>query len=182
MICTAKKASRRRLFFALWPDDATRGRIAECQQPFRTLPARWIRVENLHITLAFLGSIETERVVDIVRAATTVNGRRFDLRLNTVHSFHRSEMLWLSPSQTPQALIQLVDSLKEALQPFGFKPERRQFRPHVTLARKFSHRTAAQNVTAIEWQADRFSLIESQVGSSGSHYYLCQSWPLKPLV
>jgi 2'-5' RNA ligase len=51
-----------RLFFALWPDDAVRARLTGVVDSLRrTVSGKWVKPDNLHITLAFLGDIESER-------------------------------------------------------------------------------------------------------------------------
>ena len=97
--------------------------------------------ENLHITLAFLGSID-EQAFDCVRtAARGLQAEPFDLVVDRAGWWRRTGILWLAPSRAPAALNRLVKSLWAALEPCGFWPDYRDFHPHLTIARV---RTARQ--------------------------------------
>jgi 2'-5' RNA ligase len=72
----AARPAVRRLFFALWPSDAVRARLAQEAQSHAGL-GRAIPVRNLHITLVFLGGVQEERVVEVLQAAALSEGVRF---------------------------------------------------------------------------------------------------------
>ena len=51
----------KRLFFALWPEDSTRAELTAAMRRLQPeVTARWVMPENLHMTLAFLGDVETD--------------------------------------------------------------------------------------------------------------------------
>lgn len=52
----------RRLFFARWPDDATRVALESARNALFPLAGRPVEAANLHVTLAFLGSADETRL------------------------------------------------------------------------------------------------------------------------
>jgi 2'-5' RNA ligase len=79
-------------------------------------------------------------------------------------------VLCLVATQRPPAVVELVSSLRAALAKEGFTPEAREYRPHVTLARKVRQARKVAVTPVITWPADRFALVRSVVGPSGSRY------------
>ena len=72
-----------RLFFALWPDDATRLALAEwCRRIQRVTNGRPTRAETIHQTLAFLGDCEPACLAEIEAAAGRMPPRPFELVLD----------------------------------------------------------------------------------------------------
>jgi 2'-5' RNA ligase len=175
-----ERERRHRLFFALWPDDATRGRIVEATAAHvRAAAGRTTPHENLHVTVEFLGSIAESRVVRVAQAAAQVASPPFELVLDRVEHWRRQRILSLDPSDSPPALDRLVARLRQALAAFDFTVESRPFRTHVTLARDArAPRGVASAIEPIVWRVSELSLIESVTAPQGSRYSRLQSWPL----
>ncbi|NNF62529.1 MAG: RNA 2',3'-cyclic phosphodiesterase [Gammaproteobacteria bacterium] len=171
----------KRLFFALWPDEetgdsilrATRSVVADSE-------GRPVLPQNLHITLAFLHSVDSETVACVEQAATRVTTSAFDLVLDRVGFWHRSRILWLAPAPEEVAAPGiLADALWRELEVCGFSAERRRYRPHVTLARKAQHAVYATAVPKVRWRADSFCLVESITGQRQSEYLILRTFPLR---
>jgi 2'-5' RNA ligase len=172
------RSSGSRLFFALWPDDATRDAIETSVEAAVTAsggrPTPWA---NLHITLAFLGRVEAPRV-EPLRALQAAGAVAFELVLDRLEYRIRARMLWLAPSAVPAPLVELERRLWQALRPLGHERERRPFRPHMTVARRARPpRGTAQPVT---WRVESYSLVESLPGDSGSRYIRLHDWQIAP--
>jgi RNA 2',3'-cyclic 3'-phosphodiesterase len=168
----------RRLFFALWPDDAVRSRL-EVLTADLSVAGRAIAGRNLHLTLAFLGSVNevTQRCVE--QAARTLPAHSFDLVLDEVGWFRRPRVLWVGASRTPEALAELVARLNESLAGCGFAPETRPFRAHVTLARKVGRGPPKpEPISPIAWPVSALVLVESMVASTGAEYHPLARWPM----
>jgi 2'-5' RNA ligase len=89
---------------------------------------------DLHVTLHYLGDYETETVAPVLER---VEGGAFDLRLRGPGHFAlkgRRKILWIGV-ETNTPLMALHAQVAAALAPLGYEPERRPYRPHVTLAR-----------------------------------------------
>jgi 2'-5' RNA ligase len=171
--------SGQRYFFALWPDKAVRDRLSALAQTSQPEKGRRHSVDDLHITLVFLGQIVPSQLRCIEDVADTIRGRVFELSIDHTGYWPRPRIFWASPRETPQALSQLVADLNNGLMGCGHEPERRSYKPHVTLYRK-AHRTfPTQLAEPIIWQVNEFVLASSaNPDSSGTRYQVLRRWGL----
>jgi 2'-5' RNA ligase len=143
------------------------------------MTARWIRPENLHMTLAFLGDVEADRLESLVKAADAVRSRSFALQLDRIEHWRKPQVICLTPTSTSPIPGQLAADLATQLRDAGFELEKRPYRAHLTLARKAVYLPAdARLDQPILWQSTAFVLVESDRDTQGSHYTLLKSWPL----
>lgn len=171
-----------RLFFALWPEDDVRQAITE---HFRAMPQSKLqgskmRPDNFHITLHFLGNVDDAMAECVHRAALTVQGSSFELTLDQLGHFYKSQVFWLGSHQLPPAMLALHQQLGEALKTCGFEPETRPYAPHVTLMRKLRAPGDIPEVAPIHWPVQSFALIESVNDAEGVHYQPRQKYFLNP--
>ncbi|WP_373046429.1 RNA 2',3'-cyclic phosphodiesterase [Vulgatibacter sp.] len=131
-----------RLFVAVDPSQAVADGLARLIEQGRKLApdAKWVRPENTHLTLAFLGNVEGELAPAIAGALRTVAPahRPIELRARGVGSFggqRRPRVLWVGLEGESEALASLQRDVEAALVPLGHRPEERAFHPHLTLAR-----------------------------------------------
>lgn len=171
--------ARRRLFFALWPDEAVRARLAALQAELPQVTGRWVHPEDLHITLQFLGPVEPGRQACIAEAARAVRGEPFELEIDRLDFWPRPRIAWAGPEGVPPALQRLVEQLARNLEACGFEPEKRPYRPHVTLLRKTTPAAAARLPEPIRWPVDHFVLVESRPGGDPPHYRPLEGWALE---
>jgi 2'-5' RNA ligase len=99
--------------------------------------ARWTPVENLHLTLRFIGEVPEPDFHDIAEALSTIEGAPFSIRIKGVGQFgdrRRAKMLWagIEPAEQVQLLRNRVENRLTRL---GLEPEGRKYMPHITLAR-----------------------------------------------
>ena len=156
-----------RLFFALWPDDATRARLAELQAHVH---GKLTHYDNLHITLAFLG----EQPADLLPVLRALLDRqpRLDivLTLDRLGYFRRKRIAWAGPHAIPDALHELVHNLRQELTSEAVTfDQRAEFKPHATLARDAD---APSDIAfdPIVWHANRIVLVQSITQADGVHY------------
>jgi 2'-5' RNA ligase len=104
----------------------------------RITEIRWLRKENLHLTLKFLGNIAESQVEPITAALRhplglfspcTISAKG----LGVFPDFRRPKILWVG--LTGDQLVQLAAEIESALMPNGFTPENRAFTPHLTIGR-----------------------------------------------
>jgi len=170
---------RQRLFFALWPDDATRDALAVvARDALGCADARLVAAENLHLTLAFLGSVERSVGACAERAACRISAPAFTLELVHAGRWPRARVLWSAPVETPAALSGLASALNGALRDCGYTPDARPFRAHVTLARKVRAKFAEIAHAPVRWRVTAFHLVASQTHPDGARYRCVRSWPL----
>ena len=106
------------------------------------LPVKWVRPENIHISLKFLGEVDDAREAELRAALKQAAGARGEPRSLTLQvrgfgvfpDYHRPHVLWAGVTPEP-GLELLQHGVEQAFAPLGFPPEGRPFRPHVTLGR-----------------------------------------------
>jgi 2'-5' RNA ligase len=171
-----ERPDRRRVFFALWPDDATRGAISRAtREAVRSSGGRPIAKERLHVTVAFLGEL-TGAGLEAARAVPPIRVGAFELLLDTLGVWPESKILWLAPSSPPDALGELEGRLWDALIERGFRSEERVYRPHVTLARRA--RAVDANIEPVRFPVGELALVESFPDGRNVHYEVLERWPL----
>lgn len=170
----------RRLFFALWPGEPLRQALAERVAALvRPGAGRAQRPDQLHVTLEFMGSVPVVRLPDLVEAAAAVRAEPFELVLDALEYWRRPQVLCLVAHEIPAALAGLVQALRAGLAARGFDPERRPFRPHLTVARKVARPPDLAPTDPCRWPATDFVLVESITERSGSLYRPLAAWPLQ---
>lgn len=161
---------RLRLFYALWPDEATRKALAKWRH---VLKGRLVPVHNLHITLAFLGNQPAHLLPDLRSALESLDSPPMTLRMDILGHFSRSRVAWAGMSVIPAELQQLHDTLQQELKRGDIRyDEHPQFVPHLTLARDAA-RPGDVAVEPVEWLADHVALVVSPM--NGSPYRLLAS-------
>lgn len=114
---------------------------------------RWVRPEAVHLTLKFLGNVPSARIEKIVTALRQASGpvAAFSFRVvgaGCFPNYSRPRVVWAGVDDAGGALRSLQKALESALAPLGFEPERRPFKPHLTLGR-VQRRASAADVRAI---------------------------------
>ena len=167
-----------RLFFALWPDDATRLALAEwCRRIHRVTKGRPTRAETIHQTLAFLGDCEPARLAELEAAAGRVPLRRFELVLDRAGLWNHNRIAWAGASTVPPELDALVAELRAALAEARFAIDHKRFVPHITLVRKARPGAALPALEPIRWPVTGFVLVRSVLRPDGSDYAIQRRWP-----
>jgi 2'-5' RNA ligase len=184
-----------RLFVALEIPSAVRDRFAALIHELRALQLkssakkpRWVRPENLHVTLKFIGHIELVKL-DPIRA-TLANVRSeapADLQFRGLGFFpnaKRPRVLWAGTATSPN-LAAIAGDVDASLAELGIPAEERAFTPHLTLARCEPSGISAALSAAVERDSARdfgelrtnqFHLIESKLKPSGAEYTTLQSF------
>ena len=168
-----------RLFFALWPDAQVRSGLAAIRAGLPEFSGKATHVEDLHVTLVFLGALQQERGPCLERVAGEVRGEPFELSIDQVGYCSRPRILWSGPSHPPAALQRLVRDLQKELIGCGFKPERRPYSPHITLARKGQPQRFKGLERALRWPVTEFALVVSRLGGEPPRYRVLKRWSLE---
>ncbi len=170
-----------RVFFALWPPEETAGKLAGLAETYAAIAGgRPTRCATIHLTLAFIGDVPLDRLVDLERAARKVRAEAFDLTLDQFGLWRHNRIFWGGCSVVPPALADLASALSVALQAAGFDVAdgRRNFFPHVTLVRKVK----ALDVPlppgqTLPWRCTKFVLVRSDLSDSGASYQVLAEFP-----
>jgi 2'-5' RNA ligase len=186
-----------RLFVALEIPSAVRDNLAAFLSEMRALTeklgerrVRWVRPENLHVTLKFIGEVADTKLADIRTALSSVPSvAPIDVRFRGLGFFpneNRPTVLWAGLDASPH-LSTFAGDIDGALTAMGIAREKRAFVPHLTLARfaaPFLHeklRAAIQKNGERafgSFQASEFHLIESKLKPSGAEYTSLTSFRL----
>jgi len=157
-----------RLFYALWPDEATRKALSLWQS---NISGRKVAPENLHITLIFLGEQPVGIVPELSRILESVSCRAIRLKLDKTGYFSHRRICWAGMKQIPGNLIQLHKELVCTLSEKAVSFDRHnRFFPHITLARH-SSRIRIADMQPVIWDASHLVLMKSHFmqNKKGSH-------------
>lgn len=178
----APREAARRLFFALWPDETMRQTLAQAtRKAARASGGRPVPADNLHVTLAFLGSVPERRLPElatIARAAALGAERRLELAFDRLEYWRAAHLLCASPAETPAAVAALARRLQDRLAAGGFAPDLKPFRPHVTVARKVVRASDVERMHPVLWRFAELALIESRTLPAGALYSVVESYAL----
>lgn len=157
-------------------------RIAKGVRDATDTRAGWVRAENYHVTLRFLGEIDPLLTVELERISRRVAGRLepFTLildRLGCFPSVERPRILWIGGEASP-VFHGLASSLRHELRTLDFPPERKPTVAHVTLARIKGRPDPelprilddSHPISELEVRADRIALMESVLTPGGAVY------------
>jgi 2'-5' RNA ligase len=168
-----------RTFFALEPGPETALAIESWRSLSWPALQRPIPAANFHLTLAFLGDISESQLETLAQRSGELKAGGFELTLDCLGYWNKPQILWLGPSNTPQALQYLATSLGKAAVSSGVKVGKRDYQPHLSLARRVSPEPAAAlTQPRFSCHFDSFALYESIRGRDGVRYRAMASWPL----
>jgi len=168
----------KRLFFALCPDNRARKQINGLNQSISSADLKKVNSANLHLTLVFLGQVDSQAEAKIKERANDINIQPFSLHFEQLDFWKKPRILCLTSQQYDPQLLILVNALKTIAQQCDIETEDRPYRPHITLARKASQ-NINRKIGGINWQAHSFCLLQSCSTPTGVNYQILQSWELK---
>jgi 2'-5' RNA ligase len=166
-----------RLFTAIEIPETVRAHLSLLQSG--VAGARWTPIENLHLTLRFIGEVDEATANDIDEVLIDLLGQAFDMTLKGVGEFGGREARSLWAGVAPNAALQrLAAKIESALQRMGRPAETRKFAPHVTLARlkdaplaKVHEFLSANNLfDSGGFRVSAFTLFSSHQTAKGSLY------------
>jgi RNA 2',3'-cyclic 3'-phosphodiesterase len=182
-----------RLFVGIAVPEEVAIRVRVLVDKLKPLAAlRWSQVADLHVTTKFIGEQPPTRVAEIERALGALPARDpFVLSIRGMGWFPHADaprVLWVGVD-APPGLSELATDAERALAPLGIAIERRQYSPHVTLARVTigarleALRQALVALPSTEFGAfivDRFTLYESRLSDKLARYHPLASFSLVP--
>ena len=151
-----------RTFVAIELDDELKRPLAVLQDRLRPhCPGlRWVGPAKIHLTLKFIGEIGEDRIVEISTALDELAAqcRPFQIAIEQVGVFGQDgpvKVVWVGVSDDEDGALPRCHALCERLlEPLGIPPERRPFRPHLTLARNREVRQSETIRRAVEPHAE----------------------------
>src|SRR5262245_41023481 len=171
-----------RLFIAVFPPADIQTAAYRAADPLRPGhdAVAWVRKENLHYTMRFLGEVDeagATRAAAAVREAAASRAK-FGAALGGFGAFpsaKRARVLWIGMMQGAEPMRLLASALDKALTRHGFEPAEESFEPHLTVGRvrapgDWTARLLDAPTVEARFQVDRLKLVKSVLSSSGSHY------------
>lgn len=185
-----------RLFVGIEVDAAVRREtaraIAALRPQLESLDLRWVAVENLHLTVRFIGHVTPERSPPLIAAlGQPVTTASFDVTFSGGGRFPARggpRVLWIGLTRGLADLTALHEEFNRRVEPFGYRPEERPFSAHLTLARvkdasgRDGHRVddalARVVIGPLAQRVDHVTVFESVLSSRGPRYQRLARLPL----
>ena len=175
-----------RAFIAIELPDSIRSLLDQVQQELKSLrlKARWVRAENIHLTLKFLGDIDAGDIDNIggAMADTAADSAPLALKIGGIGFFpgiKRPRVIWVGLGGDIPNLLNLQRNLEDRLVPVGYAKEKRSFKAHLTLGR-IRQAANPETIRRIlkeyielgdhQFMADRIILFKSVLKPSGAVY------------
>ena len=177
----AMPAAALRVFFAVWPEPSLGAALAAlAAEVAREAGGRPTALENIHLTLAFLGAQPVPRMAALCALAARVGGHSFVLTLDEIGCFRKAGIAWLGASAPQLELIALQQRLASELRARRFPVDERPYAPHLTLARRVEVGIRRSLSAPIVWKVGSFALMASETTARGPSYRSLAEWPLAP--
>lgn len=169
-----------RLFVAITMPESTLDHLQRISSD--VAGARWLRPEQIHLTLRFIGEVDGAMFRDIGEALFEIDIEPFEVSLEGVGVFPARKdprILWVGMSKT-EPLMHLQKKIESVLVRAGVKPDGRRFTPHVSIARlrdirmsKVADFIARNSMFKAEpFTVNNFCLVSSHLGSEGASYQI----------
>lgn len=178
----------KRLFVALELPDGCRECLVALGRPMHDV--RWLDKDQLHLTLAFLGSVTTEEESSVRLQLAEIRVPPFFLAIQGVGVFgsETPSVVWAGVGKGHPHLFALHKRVHDALCAAHLDPELRPFHPHITLARVKNVPAQVLRPFLRDHENEEFCLVpmtsfalySSQPGSSGYRYTVEQRYELSP--
>jgi len=184
---------RKRIFIAINLPQNIKEELFNISHELKEIPAKWVKKENLHITLEFLGYLTDEEIAKTIHVTEKVAHTHspFKVSLKKISYVPENKipprMIWVIGESKELSLLQknLHDALKE--NNLIFSPEER-FIPHITLARirkwewkkiEPEERPEVERELNLSFKVNSFEIMESHLKREGPEYFVLKSWNLK---
>jgi len=182
-----------RTFIAIAIPETVRQQIGKLQSELKTIggKVRWVKPDSMHLTLKFLGEVpegDIEKIGNQVQQAIE-SVEPFALQIVGSGCFPNSKrprVLWLGISGRADVLKKLAERIEANLVKLGFRRERREFTPHLTLGRVKSISGIApliEKMGLLDFDSEPFEVREilvmkSDLKPTGAEYSVLRKIPL----
>lgn len=175
-----KNDQKQRIFIALKIPLEIRKKLYQVQKKYRKLNVRWTPLENIHLTLAFLGNIWPEEITKTSNIVEEVGERYEPFKLQTIKACagpnpKNPHLIWVELKENNN-LAHLVEDLRQEI-PYGHlkdeKPKR-VFHPHITIARNRGEGSIPKIACPLDlkFKAETINIMKSELKPNGAKYSL----------
>jgi 2'-5' RNA ligase len=186
---------RIRAFIAVSVSDEIRSAVHSVETELKSVGAdiKWVRPENVHITLKFLGNIRQEDLEGLKSALTgAIEGEcAFEATVDGLGTFPRGggkpRVVWMGLEAGVEDLTRLAAIVEDACASVGFERERRPFAGHLTIGRsrrgggrlrELAERVPQVRFNPLQLKVDEVNLVRSRLSPEGPTYTVLESFTL----
>ncbi len=187
----------KRVFVAIDISDEARRIVAARISAFRndasSSAIKWIRPDNLHLTLQFVGDVDNGQLQPVVNSVKKISEqfRKFRLSLQGVGAFpspSKARVLWIGIHDEDSNCVKIKESLEHEFRQLGIAGDRKPVTPHLTVARIKDPRAARPLIEKylntefepIDFDVAKIVTYESKLLPTGSIYSKIATLALDP--
>jgi len=148
---------------------------------------RWVEAHNMHITLSFIGEVDEGTAEELHEALCQIQFDPFTLSLEEMGCFETRgapKVIWADVKGEVDTLTRLHHKVLNAVSNAGLKPERRKYKPHVTVARLrattneriFDYLESHNGLKTNPFTCRHFSLYQSHLTRHGPEYEVLERY------
>jgi 2'-5' RNA ligase len=184
-----------RCFIAIPLPTDTHQELSKIQSQLKETEADvgWVRSDNIHLTLKFLGEVEETKIKTISQELKKLISKHtcFETmlgKLGTFPTLSNPRVIWIGVSKNEDKINKLQQNIEEILEPLGFAKETRFFHSHLTLGRVRSKKNIQKLIEKIKIlpfpqfkpiTVDRIILFQSILKPTGAEYTALNEFQLK---
>jgi 2'-5' RNA ligase len=147
---------------------------------------KWVEPENLHLTLHFLGSLDDEKIKQVIEEAQKIVSKysAFEMSLGIIGCFpdpKRPRVIFVEAIESRGVVRQIHAELKSMLQKLGIETDTRPWQSHITLGRvkiPSACRGLDINISPSSFSIESVDLMESELLPQGPRYSIIKSFKL----
>lgn len=174
-----------RTFIAVELPETIKKKIGELQAPLKKTNAfvSWVKPENIHITLKFLGEVPEEKINEVFSATELAlkNAGKFKMNLKGTGAFpdsKRPRIIWIGAEKGGEELSNMAGKLEEEMEKIGYPKENRKFSPHFTMGRVKSPKNIEKLMELVkstdfeteDIEVNEVTVMKSQLHPAGAIY------------
>jgi len=175
-----------RTFVAIEIPVDIRDQIANLQFDLKGLGGRitWVKPENMHLTLKFLGDTDENLIENISDklAQVVVSHNQFEIKVRGIGAFpnfKKPKVFWIGTEDEKSALVELANKIDKQVSQFGYEREKRRFSAHLTIGRVRDHKgiepvieklKKAENFYPGKFEVKALLFIKSELTRQGPIY------------
>ncbi len=175
-----------RAFIAIELNNETQNSLAKIQSELKASGAdvKWVEPKNIHLTLKFLGDIDTDLIAKIKNILEDLakNHQRFSSVINELGAFPNTRsprVIWVGMQEGKENASSIARELENNLFELGIPKEERDFLPHITLGRVKSPINRLKltelldknkNIPTINFTMEKMTLFKSTLTPRGPIY------------
>jgi len=185
---------RHRIFIAINLPAKIKKELTDFSRKWQELPVRWAKEDGLHLTLAFLGYLNDEELVEVCQKIKEIGLKHSPFSINFTEVNYGPEekgiprLIWLEGEKSEELSSLKKDLDKLLSEAIGFIPERRDFMSHITLARirkwewqkiEPEEKPDVHENLSLDFEVRSIEVMESELKRGGARYTILESVELE---